>query len=290
MKHEEGKLKGVRGSDIYYQSWHPETDSKALLLIVHGLAEHCGRYMNIVNHFIPSGYSVYGLDQLGHGKSEGKRTYVERFEDFTDSLDHYLDIINESEPGKPIFLVGHSMGGLIGTIFVLDHQDDLAGAVISAPTVKISDNISRFTILAGKVFSALFPKLGLMQLDAEGVSRDRTVVQAYINDPLVYRGKMTSRLAAELLKAMQRVPSEAKRITLPIMIVQGAADRLVDPDGARMLYDLIGSSDRTIKIYDGLYHEVFNEPEHNQVLDDVKEWMERRLEGLAGFEDASADV
>lgn len=277
MKHQEGTFEGARGTKIYHQSWHPEGDSKAALLIVHGLAEHSGRYMNLVNHFVPSGYSLYGLDHVGHGKSSGERVYVERFEDYPDTLYLYLDTIKRSNPGKPVFLVGHSMGGLISTIFLLEHQDELAGAVLSAPAVKISGEVSQMTILMGKLFSALFPKMGVTSLEAEGVSRDPAVVEAYRNDPLVYTGKMTSRLAAELIKTVKRVPLEAKRITLPVLILQGGADRLVDPAGAQMLHDLIGSSDKTIKLYDGLYHEVFNEPEHDRVLADVSEWIEARL-------------
>lgn len=276
MKHQEGHFKGIRDLRIYYQCWLPEMEPKAVLLIVHGLAEHSGRYMNVVNHFVPLGYTVYGIDHIGHGKSDGSRVYVRRFEDFTDTLKTFFDMISDWQPEKPIFLVGHSMGGLISAVYLLDHQDELSGAVLSGPSVKVPDNISSATILAGKLFSILMPKLGLLALEAEGVSRDPAVVQAYLNDPLVYTGKTTARLAAELLKAMKRVAVDASRITLPILIVQGGADRLVDPDGAQMLHDTVGSVDKTLKIYDGLYHEVFNEPEHLKVLGDVEAWLESR--------------
>jgi alpha-beta hydrolase superfamily lysophospholipase len=129
----------------------------------------------------------------------------------------------------------------------------------------------------GKVISALMPKFGLIGLNAEGVSRDPAVVQAYVSDPLVWHGKITARLSAELVKAMQRVTAEATKITLPILIVQGSADKLVDPKGAQMLYEKVSSVDKAIKIYDGLYHEVYNEPEHDQVLGDVKAWLEAHL-------------
>lgn len=285
MEHREGTFGGVRRANIYYQSWHPEGDSRAALLIVHGLAEHSGRYMNLVNHFVPSGFAVYGMDHVGHGKSEGTRLYVERFEDYTKTLHLFLDMVKRFEPGKRLFLVGHSMGGLISTVFLPDHQDELTAAVLSAPAVKLSVDISALTAFVGKLASALFPKLGIMQLEAEGVSRDPAVVQAYKDDPLVYTDKITARLAAELVKTAARVPLEAKRITLPVLLVQGGADKLVDPEGARTLYDLIGSSDKSIKIYDGLYHEVFNEPEHDRVLADVNEWLKGRLHETAGLEE-----
>jgi len=277
MKYQEGYLKGVRDTDIYYQYWLPEGEPKAILLVVHGLAEHSGRYMNVVNFLVPSGYAVYGIDHIGHGKSHGKRVYVKRFQDYTKTLKNYFDMIREWQPEKPIFLIGHSMGGLISAAYLLEHQDELSGAVLSGPGIKVPDNISQAIIFVGKMLSIITPKAGLIQMDAEGVSRDPAVVDAYVNDPLVYTGKITARLGAELLKAMQYVTDQAPKIRLPIMIVQGSDDKLVDPSGAQLLYNLVSSKDKTIKIYNGFYHEVFNEPEHEQVLNDVKTWIEAHL-------------
>ena len=275
MKHEDGFFEEVRGAKIYYQYWLPDGDVRAVILISHGLAEHSGRYMNVVNHFVPHGYAVYALDNIGHGKSDGRRVYVKGFTDYTDVLGEYLAIIRLWQPDKPLFLLGHSMGALIAAVFLLDHQSAFSGAILSGPSVVVPKNVSRATIVMARIFSALAPTIGLMGLDAEGVSRDPAVVRAYIDDPLVYNGKTTARLGYELLKAMQRVTTESSRITLPIMILQGGADRLVDPNGARILYDTIGSSDKTLKIYDGLYHEVYNEPEHDEVLGDVEAWLEK---------------
>jgi len=277
MKHQEGFFKGVRDANIYFQSWLPESEPKAVLLIVHGLAEHSGRYMNIVNHFVPLGYAVFGIDHLGHGKSDGTRVYVKRFEDYTNMLKIYFDRIRRWQPGKPIFLVGHSMGGLISAVFLLDHQAELTGAVLSGTAVKVPNNITPAILVVGKMLSALMPRFGLIGLDAKGVCRDPAVVQAYVSDPLVFKGKTTARLAAEMLKAMQYVSAAATKITLPIMIVQGSADKLVDPAGAQMLYDLVSSADKEIRIYDGFYHEVFNEPEHDNVLRDVEIWLKSHL-------------
>lgn len=273
MNHIEGSFKGVRNANIYYQAWLPEGDAKAVLLIVHGLGEHCGRYMNVVDHFVPLGYAVYGLDHIGHGKSEGTREFVQSFEDFTNTLTIYFNMVTEWQTGKPVFLVGHSMGGLIASHYLLDYQANFKGAVISAPAVKVSDSISQTTIIMGKILSALAPKMGLLGLDANGISRDKEVVEAYVNDPLVFHGKTPARLAAELLKAMLRVTAEAHNLTLPLLIVQGGEDKLVDPDGAQMLYDKASSEDKTIKVYEGLYHEVFNEPERAIVLKDVETWL-----------------
>jgi alpha-beta hydrolase superfamily lysophospholipase len=277
MKHQEGFFKGVRDANIYFQSWMPESEPRAVLLIVHGLAEHSGRYWNVVNHFVPLGYAVYGIDHLGHGKSEGERVYVKSFDDYTNTLKVYFDKIREWQSDKPIFLIGHSMGGLISAVYLLAHQAELAGAVLSGPAVKIPNHVTPAMLFVGKMLSALIPRFGLLALSADGVSRNPLVVKAYVSDPLVYRGKATARLAAEMLKAMQTVGGQAARITLPIMIVQGSADRLVNPAGAQMLYDTVSSVDKEIKIYDGFYHEVFNEPEHDKVLHDVELWLEAHL-------------
>jgi alpha-beta hydrolase superfamily lysophospholipase len=277
MKHQEGFFKGVRNANIYFQGWLPESQPKAVLLIVHGLAEHSGRYLNVVNHFVPLGYAAYGIDHLGHGKSDGTRVAVERFNDYTNTLKVYFDMICRWQPDRPIFLVGHSMGGLIGAVYLLDHQVELAGAVLSGALVKVPSNITPTALLLIKMLSALIPRTGLLRLDANGVSRDPAVVKAYVSDPLVYSGKITARLSAEMLKAMQIVSSQASKITLPVMIVQGSADKLVDPAGSQMLYDAVSSADKEIRIYEGFYHEVFNEPEHDRVLRDVQIWVEGHL-------------
>src|SRR4030042_2589653 len=247
MKHQEGFFKGVRDANIYFQSWLPESEPKAILLIVHGLAEHSRRYMNIVNHFVPPGYAVYGIDHLGHGKSDGTRVYVERFDDYTNTLKVYFDMIHRWQPDKPIFLVGHSMGGLISAVYLLDHQAELTGAVLSGAAVRVPNNITPAILVVGKMLSALVPGFGLIGLEADGVCRDPAVVQAYISDPLVYKGKATARLAAEMLKAMQYVSAQATKITLPILMVQGSADRLVDPAGSQMLYDAGRSAGKEIR-------------------------------------------
>jgi acylglycerol lipase len=273
MEHVEGQFKGVRNATIYYQAWLPEGNVNAVLLIVHGLGEHSGRYLNVVNHFVPLGYGVYGFDHPGHGKSEGVREGVERFADYTDTLRVCDEMVKNRQTGTPVFLLGHSMGGLIASCYLLDHQADFRGAVISAPLVKAGGKVSPVTILMGRILSALAPRMGLLALDAEGISRDPEVVKAYVGDPLVFHGKTPARLAAELLKAMQRVTAEAGKITLPFIVLQGSADKLVDPGGAQMLYDKARSKDKTIKIYEGLYHEVFNEPERARVLKDVETWL-----------------
>jgi alpha-beta hydrolase superfamily lysophospholipase len=277
MNHIEGNFKGVRDTNIYYQGWLPEGNVKAILLIVHGVGEYCGRYTNVVNHFVPLGYAVYGLDHIGHGKSGGQREVIKRFEDFTEPLALYYQMVKEWQRGKPIFIYGHSLGALITLFYLLDHQEDFKGAIISAPPVKIPENISPMTVSLGKILATIAPRTGILGLDTSSLSHDQGVVTAYNTDPQVFHGKFTACISAGMLRAMLRVNEEATKISLPLFILQGSADRIVDPTGAKLLYDKVGSKDKTVKIYDTLYHEVHNEPERLVMFTDLQAWLTPRV-------------
>jgi acylglycerol lipase len=273
MNHSEGFFKGNRDANLFYQAWIPDGKVRAVVLIVHGLGEHTGRYVNHVNFLVPLGYAVYGLDHLGHGKSDGKQEILVSFADYLEPLALFTKMVKDWQPGKPIFILGHSMGGLITCNYLLDHQSDFNGAILSAPAVKVGDNITSGTILMSKVLSAILPEAGILALDANGISRDPAVVKAYVNDPLVFHGKTPARLASEMLKGMIRVTAEAKKIIIPLLIIQGGDDKLIDPSGAKMLYEAVTSTDKTLKLYSGLYHEVHNEPERDQMFSDLEIWL-----------------
>ena len=277
MQEEEGTFKGVEGKSIYYQCKVPEEGAKAPLLVVHGLAEHGGRYGNIVDHFVPRGYAVYSFDLPGHGKSGGRRCFIDSFQEYLDTLKTFRDMVSRWQSGKPLFLLGHSMGGLIAAVFLIDRPHDVNGAILSAPAVSFPEDISPTTMFIGKVLSNIATRMGLTKLDAAAISRDTAVVAEYESDPMVHHGKVSARLGAEILRSMERVSLEAGAITAPLLIMQGGDDRLVSPDGAKMLYEKAGAADKTLKTYDGLYHEIFNEPEREQVLKDAEQWLEERL-------------
>lgn len=277
MKTIDGNFKSIRDLNIYYKGWLPDGDVKAVILIVHGVGEYCERYTNVINHFVPLGYAVYGLDHIGHGKSGGARSMVVRFEDFIEPLTTYYKMVKDWHPHRSIFIYGHSMGGLITSFYLLEHQADFKGAIISAPAVKIPDNISPMVIAIGKILSTIAPKVGLIGLDTNYLSHDKTVVDTYNADPLVFHGKMPARLSAEMLRAMLRVADDARKITLPLFIFQGSGDKIVDPAGAPMLYEKAGSKDKTIKIYEGLYHEVHNEPEREKMFADLEGWLQMHV-------------
>jgi acylglycerol lipase len=278
MPHIEGSFKGQKNLTLYYQGWLPEQTTKAVLLIVHGLADHSGRYKNVVEYFVPKGYAVYGYDQRGHGKSEGARCYVDRFPDYIADLHTFVDMVRGFHPGTKLFLVGHSMGGTIATAYATQYQNELTGLVLSGAALKAGDSITPLAKLMAQVLSRLLPRMGISTLDATAISRDKAVVDAYVNDPLVYRGKVCARLGSELLTMMDKyLPARMSELKLPLLIMHGKADRLTNQEGSTLLYNAASSQDKTLKFYEGFYHEIYNEPERGQVFADVEAWLARHI-------------
>ena len=277
VQHSEGWFDSEYGDHVYYQSWVPDGDAHTSLLIVHGLAEHGGRYQEFAEFFTSAGFAVHALDHPGHGKSAGARGHIRSFSEFTGTLDRHLAVVKESNPGRPIVLVGHSMGGLIATAFLIDQQAEFAAAVLSGAAIRAPQQPSGCAILINRFIARLLPRLGVLQLDSSGVSRDPEVVEKYDNDPLVFRGKVSARLAAEIFPAMDNVLARAAEIRIPMLIMHGSADALTDVNGSKLLYEAISSERKELKIYDGLYHEIYNEPEKVAVMTDVKNWLERTI-------------
>ena len=277
MDHQEGFFQDAHGAQIYYQAWLPEDRPKAVVPVVHGFAEHSGRYGNLVEHLVPLGYALYALDHIGHGRSEGARVYVDRFSDYITTLKTFVDMVCDGQPGVPVLLFGHSMGSLISANYLLDHASGLAGAVLSGALIAMADQVTPLTLFLAKALSALAPRAKLQGIEAQYVSRDPEVVQAYVNDPLVYTGKVPARTGAEIIAAQQRAMAGASTITLPVLMVHGSGDRLAPLSGAQAFYEALGSTDKTLKVYDELFHEVCNEPECGMVLSDISDWLEAHL-------------
>jgi acylglycerol lipase len=273
MERTEGTFKGSKGLNLYYQCWLPDANPKAVLLVVPGLAEHSGRYTNLVNYFVPRAYAVCSLDTQGHGKSEGPRCYIDKFQDYVNDVKIFFDIVHQRYKDRKVFMVGHSMGSTIAMPYAVQHQADLAGLIMSGATLMPGSSVPSILKAVVRVISRLFPKMGVAVIDASTISQDKAVVDAYVNDPLVYRGKVPARLGAELVKILDELPALIPQITLPIIIMYGTKDRLSNPEGSRMLYNLVGSRDKTIKPYEGFYHEIFNEPGHLQVMADLEAWL-----------------
>lgn len=277
MKHRDGKFRGYNNLNLYYQCWLPPGDPKAILLVVNGLAEHSGRYANLANYFVPRGYAVYSYDHRGHGRSEGLRCYVERFSEYIADLETFVTLVRHEHGHARIFIIGHSMGGTIAIAYAVHHQHEIAGLLLSGATLKTGPTVSPLLIAMAGILSRLVPKAGTTILDASAISRDRAIVNAYVNDPLVYRSRIRVRLGAELIKTMRELPSKMPEIALPVLIMHGESDRLADPKGSQMLFERVGSKDKALKLYKGFYHEIFNEPGHEQVFKDIKTWLNNHI-------------
>ncbi len=264
-------------SGTFYRHWQAQEPVRAVILLAHGLGEHSGRYQAFAEYFIPRGISVVAPDHLGHGASPGDRTYLESFEDYLRPLDELREVIDERYPDIPCFLMGHSMGGLIAARYLLDHQQHFSGAALSAAALQVPEPPSAITIALARLFSRFLPKLGLLQLDATQISRDPQVVQGYLDDPLVHTGKATARLVVELFHNMALVERARERITLPIFVMHGEADTMAASEGSEAFLHALSSKDKSLKIYKGLYHEIFNEPERLEVLGDLANWLDARI-------------
>jgi alpha-beta hydrolase superfamily lysophospholipase len=247
-----------------------------VVVIAHGLVEHSGRYEHVAARLVDEGYAVYALDHRGHGRSEGPRALIDRLDNAVTDLDRLIVQAGSEYPGVPLFLLGHSAGGTISIRYAITHQERLAGLVLSGPLAAL-EAASPVTRLLARLLSATVPRLGLLGVDAKAVSRDPEVVTSYETDPLVHHDKVPARTIAELAAAVESFPKEAAAIAVPTLIMYGSGDYVVPPAGSMMLNDRIGASDKTLKTYDGLYHEIFNEPERDAAIDDMCSWIRARV-------------
>ena len=277
MKHVESAFVGVHGTRIVYDVWTPETTSTGIVVLAHGLAEHAGRYRHVIERLGSLGLVVYAPDHRGHGRSGGKRVSLEKWSDFTDDLHTLFGIAAAEHPNQRTFLLGHSMGGAIALSYALDHQGDLDGLMLSGPAVAPSVGQPKALVAVGKVLGRFLPAIPVLKLDPDLVSRDRDVVDAYVADPLGYHGTVPAGLAAAMLGVGETFPARLPSLTIPVLLQHGTADGLADVSGSELVAERAGSDDLTLKTYDGLFHEVFNEPEKERVLDDLVDWLRPRV-------------
>lgn len=276
MQTRHSQLAGPRKTQLFCQSWIPDSNPKANIVIAHGLAEHCDRYQHVAEDFCAAGYAVFALDHVGHGRSEGERCFIKRFSDFVVPLRTFVLSIKKESPTLPIFLLGHSMGGLIVGNYLLDYQSDVNGALFSAPAVMAHRQPPLLQKIRMILTAVLSPKKGVLQLDARGVSRNPEVVKLYQNDPLVYNGALPAGLLLQMTLAMSRLQKQAKNISVPVLIMQGEQDKLVNPKGATALFESVSSQDKHIELYPACYHEIVNEPEYPSAKTLMLNWLNKR--------------
>ena len=264
------------GLHLFTRSW-PSSSPRAVVALVHGYAEHSGRYDHVAHSFTEQGATVHAYDQRGHGHSDGRRAYVASFERYLGDLDRFLDHVRAQTPDVPLFLFGHSMGGLVVLKYVLDRNPSPRGLLLSAPAIQINPDLAPLVRRIAQFIGRWFPTLPTTRSPQGAISRDPDVVAEAQNDPLNYHGRVLARTGAEMLRAGRDVQTNLSALDDPFLVIHGTADRLATPSWSQRLYEQAVSDDKTIHLYEGLYHETFNEPEQDEVLHDLGTWLDAHV-------------
>lgn len=276
MKHVQSDFEGAAGCRIHRQSWLPAGEPRADVFIAHGASEHSGRYGYVVPELVGAGFAVHSHDHRGHGRSEGQRVYLERFDYVIEDLDASIEAARD---GRPFFLLGHSMGGCVALTYAARHQDKLDGLALSAPLAALAAAPAPLRLVA-KVLSVVLPKLGVYKVEANAISRDPDEVAAYDSDPLVYRGMLPARTVQELTDAVAAFEETVPELQLPLLVMHGTADDIVPVEASEFVHARAASQDKTLHLYDGYFHEIFNEPagERDRPIGDLVAWLRLQLE------------
>jgi len=265
-------LKVRENVELWYEK-NPVDQPKAVAIIVHGLCEHAGRYDYAVSRLNAFGYSVYRFDNSGHGRSGGKRASIENYRHFIDDADKIVDLAGKENPGIPLFMLGHSMGGFITASYGINRPGRLSGQILSGAAVMVLPMVQGMEDFD---FNAT-PDVPIPNDLSDLVSRDPAVVQAYKDDPLVLK-EFTMKLMGEVfIRGAKDVMAGMASYRYPCLILHGGGDQIVTPDASKYFFEHISSTDKELKIYDGLYHEILNEPEKDAVLEDVHRWIDKRI-------------
>ena len=268
-----GRLPGEGGLRLYTQTWLPDDAGtvRGVIVIVHGLGEHSGRYDHVGERLAGAGFAAYAIDHRGHGHSEGPREAILTAAVVAD-VDRLVDQAVAAHPGRPLLMLGHSLGGMIAVAYALAHGPRLSGLVLSGPLARLDAPVALQRVV--RAVAAVAPQTPTIALDAALVSRDPATVAAYRADPLVHHGRIPAITVAEISRTTATFPGAVAAITVPTLILYGTADGLCPPAGSVMLGERIGAPDITVRAYEGLYHEVLNEPERETVIGDLVGWLD----------------
>ncbi|MFC4372637.1 alpha/beta hydrolase [Nocardia halotolerans] len=277
MTTDTGEFAG-HGGRIAWRAWQPDNAPRAVVALVHGAAEHSGRYEHLGDALAGAGFAVYALDHIGHGRSDGTSANIGSMQAAADNVATLLELASAAHPGVPRFLLGHSMGSLVVLHLATRAPIDVAGIVVSAPPLDIplGNPVQR---MAAPLLTRWAPNLGVLTLDSAAISRDPEVVRAYDDDPLVFRGKLPARTAVEILQHAALVKQRLGTLTAPLLVLHGSADEIAAPSSADVIEHGAGSAEVSVRRYPGLFHEVFNEPERAQVIGDLTEWLSTHITG-----------
>jgi alpha-beta hydrolase superfamily lysophospholipase len=276
VKHEEMQWVSNDGLKLFAQKWEPESEAKAVISLVHGHGEHSGRYSHWAEKLNNAGYAVLAFDLRGHGRSEGQRGDSPSFDHYADDVSILLEKTEELFSGKPLFLYGHSLGGLIVLFTLIQRRPKIKGAVVTSPVLKTAIVEQKAKMAAAKILGSVFPKATLPSgLEQEALSRDPAVIEAYRNDPLVH-DKGSLRMAKKMLLAMEYVLERGSEIEVPLLLMHGTGDNITYAAGCEQLSEIM-EDDCTLKLYEGYYHELHNEPEKDEIFGFLREWLDQKL-------------
>ena len=269
--------KSQDGLSIFAREWKPESPVKGIVTLVHGLGEHTGRYQHVAAAFCRTGYALVGFDLRGHGRSEGLRGHAPSYDDLMEDIQTALDQSASRFPGLPQFLYGNSMGGNLTLCFGLNRQPKIQGLIVTSPGLKTGEAVPGWKMMVGKLMYTLVPTFQMANgLDLNNLSRDSRVVKVYQDDPLVH-GLISARLGLDMINNGAEILLNSKRLELPLLLMQGSADHIVSPE-ATAQFARNGNGLVTFKMWEGLYHELHNEPEQEEVLATMVSWLNRCTE------------
>ncbi len=271
----EESIESAGGLKIFVRSWKPASKPRAIVVICHGFNAHGGQYVWAAEQFVAGGLSVYALDLRGRGKSEGVRFYVDNVSDYVADVAATIKLAKSREPGLPVFLLGHSAGGVVSCTYTLDHQAELAGLICESFAYRVPAPGFVLSVLKG--LGSITPRLGVFKLKNKDFSRDPAAVAALNADPLIANENQPARTAAALIRASERLKREFGRITLPVLIMHGTLDKATVPAGSQEFHDKAGSEDKTLKLYEGHFHDLLADTGKEGVMADIKAWIDKRL-------------
>lgn len=278
MDEKQGTLRGERNLELIYWRWSPEGPPRALAILVHGYGEHMGRYRHVIEALTAQGYLVYGLDHRGHGRSDGPRANVEDFDYFVSDLHQLVSLARGENPDLPMYMIGHSMGGLIATHYALRHESLLEGLVLSGAALQVGDDVSPLLKRLSAFIARWLPAMAILENDGL-LSRDPAVAERFDADPLTYKGRVKARMGYEMLTASEAAQARMASLSLPMLIMHGGADNMTSPQGSRRLNEVAASRDKTLVIWEGAYHEIFNEPNQDEVIQRMLDWLDQQMAG-----------
>lgn len=275
MAAKEETIENYSGLKLFVRSWQPSGAPKAAVAICPGFNSHSGYYLWVAEQLVADGYAVYAIDLRGRGKSDGERFYVDRVGEYEDDLAELIRLAKARQPGLPVFLLGHSAGGVAACIYALDYQQELAGLICESFAFQVPAPDFALSVLKGLAHIA--PHAHVLTLKNADFSRDPNVVAAMNADPLIAGESQPTQTVAALVHADERLKAEFGKITLPVLILHGTADKATRPAGSQFFHDQAGSKDKTLKFYQDAYHDPLNDIIRDQVIADIKSWIGARL-------------